>query len=127
MSAGRATGVRRRPLTWVLAAVSLVVLVVLLVALGVIRPLGSDVARPPCDQLPSAAEVAAALEAHTDLTTRIEGVGGGVRVTSGVPCADDPDRAVVEVRYRAGTERTAVEEVLNDSDGYGVPVELVQD
>jgi len=127
VSAARGAATLRNPLSWVLGVVGIVVVGAVLVVTGVIRPLGSDVARPPCDQLPSTAEVASALDTHTDLTGRIEGAGDGVRVASNSVCGQDADRALVQVRYRSGAERSAIEAVLNDSSGYGVPVELVKD
>jgi len=118
----------KRPTTLLILAAVSTAAVGLAVVMGLLGPLTtSDVARPPCEQLPSGSEVAAALDQHTDLTDRIEAAGGGVHVTSTTPCSDLPDRAIVTVIYRTNAERTRVDHILTTEDGFGVPVELVRD
>lgn len=82
-------------------------------------------AHPPCEQLPSAAEVDAALRSTPDLTALIEQQGDDVRVQIGRPCEGDP-AALVEVSYKDAAHLELIEEVLIREDGFGVPVMVVQ-
>jgi hypothetical protein len=100
----------------------------LAVVLGVVGPWRTPyVARPACSELPSGSAVDTAFADHRDLTAQIEAVGSGVHVTRTSPCSDQPDRAVVTITYRTSTERAKVDHILTTADGFGVPVELVED
>ena len=85
---------------------------------------GEDSARPPCDQLPSVQTVNGAVASHQELIARIEDVGQGVKVGVGRPCGDQTDRAIVRIEYAAADERKDVDAILQNDDGFGVPVEL---
>lgn len=69
------------------------------------------------------AEVESAPAAHHGLVERIEGVGS-VRVRLSTPC-DDTSKALVGVRYESSSERAEIERILQQVDGFGVPVEVV--
>ena len=89
-------------------------------------PRGQDAGRPPCEELPDRAAVAAAVEAHQPLVARIREAGPGVQVTVATPCAEHPDRGLVAIRYASSAERERVDAVLTREAGFGVPVQLVK-
>lgn len=68
------------------------------------------------------AEVESTLAAHHGLVERIEGVGSA-RVRLSTPC--DESKALVGVRYESSSERAEIERILQQVDGFGVPVEVV--
>lgn len=76
---------------------------------------------PPCETLPSSAEVSRAIEEQPALVKQITATGGGVQIVVATPC-DDPDAAVLEVRVNNDEEESRVDKVLTESDGFGVPV-----
>ncbi|CCH29551.1 hypothetical protein ABZ816_15625 [Actinosynnema sp. NPDC047251] len=84
----------------------------------------SNDTHPPCDTLPTAAEVSNKLESNRKLADDIRAVGDGVSVEVGRPC--DGDRALVQVAYDSADQRDAVRRVLSDGTGFGVPVHLVR-
>ena len=119
----------KRLAVWaIVVAIGATVIGLAVVLLGGIGPWRTpDVVRPACGELPSGSAVATALAGHRDLTAQIEAVGSGVHVTRRSPCSDQPDRALVTITYRTSSERTKVDDVLTTADGFGVPVELVED
>lgn len=86
---------------------------------------GQDSARPPCAQLPDRRSVVDAVAAHEDLATRMRQVGPGVQVTVASPCANQPDRALVSIKYTTDAEREGVAAILQH-EGFGVAAELVK-
>jgi hypothetical protein len=105
---------------------AIAVLGVVAVMLGVLPfPGDGDSGRPPCDQLPARQAAIAAIDSHPDLVSRIEGVGSGVSVEVGTPC-DDPNLGLVTISYSTDEERAAVHGILRDSNGFGVPAELIR-
>ena len=107
----------------IVAAVALVVTTVVIVAAGLVgNPESGGV---PCDQLPSVRDVDDALAAHADLVDRIDDTGADI--ARATPCPDGPDRALVVVTYQSQAQRDAVDAILVNADGFGVPVELVGD
>lgn len=104
--------------------------VLLIVGAGVVVgaiPLsgGRDSSRPPCEQLPDRELVADAVASHEDLVARIEDVGSGVNVGVATPCEGQPERAIVRIEYETNIEWEGVDSILQQSDGFGAPVELV--
>jgi len=85
---------------------------------------GYESARPPCEQLPNRASVVDAVAAHEDLVTRIRDVGPGVQVAVATPCAGQPDRAIVSIKYTTDAEWKGVDALLRQ-EGFGVAAELV--
>lgn len=79
---------------------------------------------PPCDQLPTVAEVTAALDNHENFAKEIEKLGDGIKVEVGKPCPDDQERGLVLVRYDSKSERDAINKLFSRSEGFGVPVHL---
>lgn len=51
-------------------------------------------------------------------------MGQGVKVSVDKPCGET-DRAIVHIEYAKADERKGVDAILQ-SDGFGVPVELVK-
>lgn len=95
------------------------------VGLGGVWPTSSDT-HPPCEQLPTAAEADAALARNQLLVNDIEALGAGITVGVGRPCPRGRDRALVRVSFTSGSEHDAVAGLLARSDGFGVPVHLVE-
>ncbi|WP_232699192.1 hypothetical protein [Brevibacillus daliensis] len=79
---------------------------------------------PPCDQLPTVAEVTVALDNHENFAKEIEELGDGIKVEVGKPCPDNQERGLVLVRYESKSERNAINNLLTHSEGFGVPVHL---
>ena len=79
---------------------------------------------PPCDQLPTVMDAAAALDNHEKFAKEIEMLGDGIKVEVGKPCAEDQGRGLVLVRYESKSEREAINDLLSRSEGFGVPVLL---
>lgn len=107
-----------------------VVTAALLVAVGlslhVIRPpVGQATAQLPCDQLSGRAAVVDALAKHDDLAKRLKAAGSGVSVSVATPCTNEPDRALIVIKYKANAEESSVNEIMKN-DGFGVPAELVK-
>ncbi len=119
--------VGRRTLVGAVLAVALVGLVAALVLSGAgwLNPSRSST-HPPCEQLPSANAVDAALRDHADLSRAITDVSPDVHVSVGRPCAGLDDAALVQVSFRTSEQRHAIEDVLSRTEGFGVPVHLVK-
>lgn len=81
---------------------------------------------PPCDQLPTVAEVNTALASHQGLAEEIKSLSDDITVEVGKPCSDDQDRGLVMVSYGSKSERDAIADLLSRRDGFGVPVHLVK-
>jgi hypothetical protein len=94
---------------------------------GVIHIPGRGTTHPPCNQLPARGAVESALAANDELVRQIEATGSEVDVRVATPCKNDPDRALVGVRYSSGSEKAAIEKILQTEDGFGVPLDLIKD
>lgn len=116
---------RKRVVIVVAAVVVLAIPVAL--SLGFLNNLlgGDDMAHPPCEELPTRAEVEQAIEDHDEIVDRLTAVGDGVTVVVGQPC-DDPDQALVAVRVSTDEENDGVREVLRESAGFGPPAIVEQ-
>lgn len=120
-----ATPTRSRRSTRRVATVLVIIAVLAALVVAFVRgylPTGSSAAHPPCEQLPTAEAVHAALDEHAALVEAIEATGPGVTVSRGTPCDDGEDRALVEVTYANDTERDRITDILSTQDGFGVPV-----
>lgn len=110
-----------------IAAAAVVLVLAAWMAGDIALPFAADDGnRPPCAQLASPAEVARALSAQHRFVEQIEAVGPGVTVVVGQPCPDKR-RALVSIRVRSGKEHDAVDRLLRDGDGFGVPAEIVEE
>lgn len=89
-------------------------------------PSNEESGRPPCTQLPDRPSVEAALAAHQPLVNRLRSVGPGVTVAVATPCDTAPDRAIVSITYSKRSHRAAIDSVLQQEDGFGVPAQLQQ-
>ncbi len=107
------------------AVAAVVIGTVTVVGLGGVWPTSSDT-HPPCEQLPTAAEAEAALARNQLFVNDIEGLGAGISVGVGKPCPRGQDRALVQVSFTSESEHDAVAGLLARSDGFGVPVHLVE-
>lgn len=88
-------------------------------------PVPDDSDRPPCSQLPSRDAVKTALASHSELVTAIEVTGPDVAVALATPCAEQNDAALVSIKVDSDSERARVHDLLKNSDGFGVPAEIV--
>jgi len=126
-----ASAAPRRRLRWALvttgAVLALGLLTLATLALTGILPVGEASTHPPCDELPAAAEVEEALAAQPDLVARLSDQGDGVDVHAASPDCDDADRTLIEITYQTEDERSAIEAVLTEADGFGVPVYVRED
>lgn len=93
--------------------------------LGGLFPSGATT-HPPCDELPTSEEVTSALEAHHGLAEQLSAQGSAITVEVGTPCSDAPGAALIEVGYATDKERTKIDRVLTDAEGFGVPVYVVK-
>lgn len=77
----------------------------------------------PCEALPPANEVRAALETHADEVEAIEAVNPGL---AGVEVEDRscPGKADLVIWYASHQNRLAIEALLGDGTFHGVPVRL---
>jgi hypothetical protein len=91
-------------------------------ALTGVLPSGDEITHPPCDELPGAAAVDDAIAEHGDLLAELTAQGEHIEVRAASPGCDDPDRTLIEITYRTEDERAAIEAVLTEADGFGVPV-----
>jgi hypothetical protein len=114
-----------KPIVTALAATLCGVALLVAAVLTGVAPLPflDDGDRPPCSQLPSEREVRQSLESHRAFVDAIEGAGPGVSVTSDTPCGED-DRALVTITVSTDEERSRVETLLRDGDGFGVPAQI---
>ena len=106
-------------------AVGLLVVAAVLVAPPVVQELlyDSRSSGVPCAELPTAAEVRAALERNADLVRDIQDVGDWVSVAASSTCDADPDRTEIVVFYPGGDDRENIQELLRQRS-FGVPVSL---
>jgi len=104
------------------AAVAVLALAAVLLAPGPLQMwlYGSRASGVACADLPSVAQVQAALDEHADVVRRIEDVGDQVDVLLTATC-EDPSRAELVVVYPGRHERREVEAILSRHD-LGVPV-----
>ncbi|MCS6711597.1 hypothetical protein JSY14_05990 [Brachybacterium sp. EF45031] len=86
----------------------------------------SATTHPPCDELPTSQEVDAALAAHSELAEQLTAQGTEITVQVANPCTDAPDAALIQVNYATDQERTKIDQVLTNADGFGVPVYVVK-
>lgn len=108
------------------AGAAIAVIAVAGMALGVIRPpIGGKSPSLPCEQLPDRVTVEQALTQHADLLNRIHGAGSGVKVSVATPCAGQPEKAMVTIRYTTAAEQAAIDTIMR-RDGFGVPAALVK-
>lgn len=96
------------------------------VALGGIIPMSDSDTHPPCEQLPTTAQATAALTKNQGLAHDIEALGKGISVAVGKPCPAGQDRALIQVAYGSKAQRENIHNLLNNRDGFGVPVYLVE-
>lgn len=99
------------------------VMVLLAALLSGVIPSGSSQARPPCDSLPTVAQVQRSIRQHHDLVTAIEANGSGVRVTATEPCGS-LDRGIVTITYNSRLEAEGITHILNTHSGFQAPVQL---
>jgi hypothetical protein len=88
---------------------------------GVPAFLRQEQAYPPCEQLPTTAEVRQAIAIHPGLVRSFTDVGPDVSVTVRHPCEDLPDRALVSVDYTSDQQQTRIDRIFTTHDGFGVP------
>jgi len=102
------------------------VIAVAAIALGVIRPpITGKASSLPCEQLFNRTTVEQALAQHADLVNRLRGAGSGVSVSLASPCAHEPDKAMVSIRYTTADEQKAIDTIMR-RDGFGVPAQLAK-
>lgn len=89
-------------------------------------PFSSTYTHPPCEQLPTTAQVEAGLAANQALANDIKAVGQDVAVAVGKPCPPGQDRALIEVTYGSDSERDSIRSLLTNRNGFGAPVHLVE-
>ncbi|WP_051196468.1 hypothetical protein [Jonesia quinghaiensis] len=80
---------------------------------------------PPCNELPPVETVKTALLTHAEFAETIEAQGQGIRVAVGTPCMSPQEVGLIQVSYATDAELDAVDELLTQSNGFGVPVHLV--
>jgi hypothetical protein len=107
-----------------LALVLAVVVAAVLFVRGMVG--NANVAHPPCDQLPTSAEVTKALAEHKDLAEEIEALGNGVGVKVYNPCSGNEDRGLIKVVYGSDSEQQAINDLISRRDGFGVPLYVVE-
>ena len=77
-----------------------------------------------CEDLPTRDAVERVLREHEGLVRRIESVGDEVWVELSVPCPEShPDGAEVLVTFPGGSDRAAIEGILEE-ESFGVPTSL---
>ena len=102
------------------------VIAVAAMALGVIRPpIAGKAPSLPCEQLSDRTTVEQALAQHADLVNRLHGAGVSVSVSLATPCASEPDKAMVSIRYTTADEQVAIDTIMR-RDGFGVPAQLAK-
>ncbi|MBU5440326.1 hypothetical protein KQI42_20225 [Tissierella sp. MSJ-40] len=89
-------------------------------------PISSKNTHPPCDQLPSVAEVTEALADHKSFVKEIESLGRNIQVEVGLPCSDNQDRALIQIKYKSKSEEKAIRNLIEINEGFGVPIHLVK-
>lgn len=102
------------------------VIAIAAMTLGIIRPpIVGKASILPCEQLSNRTTVQQALSQHADLVNRLHGAGSGVSVTLASPCANEPDKAMVSIRYTTADEQSAIDKIMRE-DGFGVPAQLAK-
>lgn len=114
--------------TKITVGVLLVLAVVAAVVVLFIRGMfgSTEVAHPPCDQLPTRAVATKALTEHQKLADEIRAVGKDVGVETHNPCSEKEDRALIKVTYGSESEQEAIENLIANRDGFGVPLYVVE-
>lgn len=110
---------------WGLGALLVVAIAGLLFGIVPVPFLMDDGDRPPCVQLSSKASVERALAENRAFAAEIESVPG-TDVEVGLPCGDQ-DRALVSIHVADDEARSAVDLLLQNGSGFGVPAEIVVD
>lgn len=93
--------------------------------LGGIFPARSTT-HPPCAELPHVDDVKEALLTHSDLANDIESQGDTIRVAIATPCTANTTLALIEVSYTRDHELDAIDDLLTQRNGFGVPVHVTQ-
>lgn len=93
--------------------------------LGGILPARSTT-HPPCAELPHVDDVKEALLTHSDLANDIESQGDTIRVAIATPCTANTTLALIEVSYTRDHELDAIDDLLTQRNGFGVPVHVTQ-
>jgi hypothetical protein len=107
------------------AGAAIAVIAVAGVVLGVIRPPFTGKSPSlPCEQLSDRVTVEQALAQHADLVDRIHGAAPAAKVTVSTPCAGQPDKALITIRYTTADEQAAIDTIMR-RDSFGVPAELI--
>lgn len=109
--------------------ISISIILLLGVALALINgwlPISSKNTHPPYDQLPSVAEVTEALAKHRSFAKEIESLGENIQVEVGLPYSDGQDRALIQIKYKSKSEEEAIRNLIEISEGFGVPIHLVK-
>ncbi|QAY69482.1 hypothetical protein [Xylanimonas protaetiae] len=119
-----ATARQRRSIGALTAVLAVGLVVVGALMLGGVLPRGSAPARPVCVDLPTSAQVRAALTAHPDLLTDITGQGPGIVVRAASPGCHGNDEYLIDITYTTQDERRRIENVINHHDGFGVPLNV---
>ncbi|MBE7699606.1 hypothetical protein H9623_04690 [Oerskovia sp. Sa1BUA8] len=70
-------------------------------------------------------EVDDALAQNPGLVEDLESIGSSVSVETGLPCDDQPDRALVRIIYTSGDQRRQIDTLLQQ-DTFGVPAQVIQ-
>ncbi|XBH21208.1 hypothetical protein V5R04_13460 [Jonesiaceae bacterium BS-20] len=96
-----------------------------LVLAGVI-PNASVDTHPPCDQLPTMAQVEAAIAANPNIVAQLSNQGPGISVRADSPGCEGKDQFLISVSYKTDDEYAGIREVLEQSNGFGVPVAISQ-
>lgn len=114
----------KRGMSALIALGAAALLAVVLFATGIVPVPGQEAApHPPCQDLPTRAEVTDALTTHDDLVREIQAVGAQVQVDVGAPCSNEPDRALVRITYNEADDRDRINDVMSKS-GFGVPAQV---
>jgi hypothetical protein len=106
---------------WVVAAVVVGVLAAVFISGGLGNLVGGNDSDPPCEDLPKAAAAEQALDEHQALVEKLSSVGDDVKVVVEAPCPD-PDSALIVVQVGSAEEQSSVNDLLDGSEGFGVPV-----
>ena len=82
--------------------------------------------RVPCEEWPTPAEVAQAIDENSDLVTRIESVNPGVVMVELNTTEKCPGRADIRILYMSMRERDAIKEIVGDDKYlFGVPYRML--
>ena len=82
--------------------------------------------RVPCEEWPTPAEVAEAIDRNADLVMRIESVNPGVVMVELNTTEKCPGRADIRILYMSMSERDAIKEIVGDDKYlFGVPYRML--